>query len=73
MNEGAAAKVFASEAVGRIVDQALQLAGGDALIRGHPLERLYREVRSLRVGGGATDILRLNVARGMLEFNAGRI
>lgn len=73
LNEASAAKVIASEGCGRVVDQALQLAGGDALRRGHPLERTYRQVRSLRVGGGATDILRLAVARGALEFHAGRL
>jgi len=73
MNEGALAKVFATEAVGRVVDQAIQLVGGNALITGHPLERLYREVRSLRIAEGASDLLRLNVARGILEFGAGRV
>lgn len=73
MNEGALAKVFATEAVGRVVNQAIQLVGGNALITGHPLERLYREVRSLRIAEGASDLLRLNVARGILEFGAGRV
>lgn len=73
LNEGSMAKVFAAEAVGRIVDQAIQLAGGDALTSGHPLERLYRRVRALRIGGGATEIVRLSIARGMLEFDSGRV
>jgi alkylation response protein AidB-like acyl-CoA dehydrogenase len=73
MNEGSMAKVFATEAVGRVVDQAIQLVGGNALITGHPLERLYREVRSLRIAEGATDVLRLNIARGRLEFASGRV
>lgn len=73
INEAAATKVFCTEAAGRIVDGAVQLVGGQALIVGHPLERLYRRVRSMRLTGGASDILRLNVARGIIEFNAGRL
>lgn len=73
INEGAATKVFCTEVVGRVVDTAVQLVGGQALIVGHPLERLYRRVRSMRLAGGASDILRLNVARGIIEFDAGRL
>ncbi len=73
INEAAAAKVFCTEVAGRVVDGAVQLVGGQALIVGHPLERLYRRVRSMRLAGGASDILRLNVARGVIEFNAGRL
>ncbi|MSQ29753.1 MAG: acyl-CoA dehydrogenase [Dehalococcoidia bacterium] len=73
MNEAAAAKVFCTEVIGRVVDSAVQLVGGQALIVGHPLERLYRRVRSMRLAAGANDILRLNVARGVIEFNAGRL
>jgi len=71
MNEIMATKVFTCEAVNRIVDTAVQLVGGNALISGHPLEKLYRRVRSLRLAGGATDVLRLNIARGRIEFDSG--
>ena len=73
INEIMAAKVFCTETAGRVVDQAVQLAGGQALVTGHPLERLYREVRSMRLAGGASDVLRLNIARGVFEFKAGRL
>jgi alkylation response protein AidB-like acyl-CoA dehydrogenase len=73
INEGAAAKVFCTEMAGRVVDGAVQLVGGQALIEGHPLERLYRRVRSMRLAGGASDILRLTVARGIVEFDTGRL
>ncbi len=72
-NEGMATKVLASEAAGRTIDAAVQLVGGQALVHGHPLERLYRQVRALRLAEGANDLLRLNLARGGLEFNAGRL
>jgi alkylation response protein AidB-like acyl-CoA dehydrogenase len=71
VNEGIACKVFATETVGEVVDAAMQLVGGKALIIGHPLERLSREVRALRIAEGASDVLRLNLARGSLDLNKG--
>lgn len=73
MNEAMATKVYCSELVGRIADAAVQLVGGQALVVGHPLEEFYRRVRGLRLAGGAVDLLRLQVARGRIEFGAGRL
>lgn len=73
INEGIACKVMATETIGSVVDSAIQLVGGNALVTGHPLERLYRQVRSLRLAEGGSDVLRLNLARGRLELNKGRI
>ena len=71
VNETAVTKVFATEAAGQVVDTAVQLYGGQALVRGHPLEQLYREVRSFRFVEGANDLLRLNVSRGRFELLKG--
>ncbi|MDX1384593.1 MAG: acyl-CoA dehydrogenase family protein [Thermoanaerobaculia bacterium] len=73
VNEVMATKVFCVESVGCIVDQAIQMVGGRGLIHGHPLERLYRRVRALRLAEGASDLLRLQIARGRLELDKGRI
>ncbi len=62
----AMAKAVATEAVAHIVDRAMQLAGGAAVVEGHPLARLYRRVRSWRIAEGTTEILRLTVARRLL-------
>ncbi len=59
----ATAKWLASECLHRTVDRAIQLHGAQALLRGHPLERLYRWSRSLRIAEGPTELLRLTVAR----------
>lgn len=64
------AKVFCTEACGRVVDTALQLAGGEAVVVGHPLERLYRAVRSLRLAEGPSDLLRLQIAEAALSATA---
>jgi alkylation response protein AidB-like acyl-CoA dehydrogenase len=73
VNEAIACKVFATEMVGQVVDNAIQLVGGAALVDGHPLEQLYRRVRSMRLAEGGSDVLRLNLARGSLDLNKGRI
>ena len=73
VNEAAATKVLCTETIGRIVDTAVQLAGGQALIEGEALEQMYRRVRSLRFAGGASDILRLSIARGIFDFDSGRV
>ena len=73
MNEVVIAKVFCTEALGRVVDMAIQLVGGRALDAGHPLEQLYRRVRSLRIAEGASDLLRLNLAKGRLDLNKGNL
>ncbi|MBV1877910.1 MAG: acyl-CoA/acyl-ACP dehydrogenase [Pseudomonadales bacterium] len=73
VNETIATKVFCTETAGRVVDCALQLLGGQALVTGHPLEQLYRQVRSLRLVEGASDLLRLNLVKGKLELGLGRV
>lgn len=73
VNECMAAKAFATETVGTIVDAAIQLAGGEAVVEGHPLEAAYRRVRVLRLAEGDTDTLRVNVARGRFDKGLGRI
>ncbi len=73
VNETIATKVFCTETAGRVIDMAVQLVGGQALVRGHPLERLYRQVRSLRLVEGASDLLRINLAKGKLELGKGRL
>ena len=73
VNEVMCTKVYCTEVAGRIVDAAVQLVGGNAITEGHPLERMYREVRSMRFTEGASDILRLNIAKGKLDLNKGTL
>jgi acyl-CoA dehydrogenase len=65
--EGAAAKLFATEAAQRIVDRAVQIHGGQGVMRGATVERLYREVRALRIYEGTSEIQKLVIARHMLK------
>jgi alkylation response protein AidB-like acyl-CoA dehydrogenase len=73
VNEGMACKVFATECIGEAVDTAIQLVGGSALVDGHPLAILYKKVRAWRLAEGASDVLRLNIGRGILELGKGRV
>lgn len=65
MQELAMAKLFASEVCGRIVDRVLQVHGGAAYMVDHPIERLYRVARVLRIGGGTSEIQRRLIAKGL--------
>jgi acyl-CoA dehydrogenase len=65
--EAAAAKLFATETAQRVVDRAVQIHGGQGLLRGSTVERLYREVRALRIDQGASEIQKLIVAGSLLE------
>jgi acyl-CoA dehydrogenase len=61
------AKLFATEAAQRIIDQALQIHGGVGLVSGHIAERLYRDVRALRIYEGTSEIQRLVIARALVK------
>jgi acyl-CoA dehydrogenase len=61
--EAAMAKWFATEAAGRVCDRAVQLFGGRGVTRGEAVERLYRDVRALRIYEGASEIQQLVIAR----------
>lgn len=73
VNETIAAKVFASETANQVVDAAIQLVGGEALVSGHPLERAMRRLRGWRLAEGESDTLRVNLSRGFLDLGKGRL
>jgi acyl-CoA dehydrogenase len=65
--EAAMAKMHATEAAQRVVDDAVQILGGLGVKHGHPVERLYREVRALRIYEGATEVQKLIIAKDLLK------
>jgi acyl-CoA dehydrogenase len=65
--ESAAAKLAATEMAQRVVDRAVQIHGGAGVMRGATVERLYREVRALRIYEGTSEIQRLVIAREILK------
>ena len=65
--EAAMAKSFATEAAQTIVDDAIQVLGGRGVLADHPLDRLYRSVRALRIYEGTTEILGLVIAGQILK------
>lgn len=65
--EAAMAKWHATEAAQRVIDGALQLFGGQGVLAHHPVERLYREIRALRVYEGASEVQQLVIAGQVLR------
>ena len=61
--EAAAAKLFATEMVGRVADRAIQVYGGNGFMTEMGIERFWREVRAQRLYEGTSEILRTNVAK----------
>ena len=64
--EAAMAKLHATEAAQRVIDNAVQLHGGDGVRHGFTVESLYREIRALRIYEGASDVQRIVIARAVL-------
>jgi alkylation response protein AidB-like acyl-CoA dehydrogenase len=65
--EAAMAKAFATEAAQRIVDDAVQVLGGRGVLASHPVDRLYRSVRALRIYEGTTEVQHLVIAAQLLQ------
>jgi acyl-CoA dehydrogenase len=65
--EASEAKLFATEAAGRIIDSAVQIHGGTGLVSGTVVERLYRDVRALRIYEGTSEIQKLVIASQLLK------
>lgn len=65
--EASEAKLYATEAACRIVDQAVQIHGGSGLVRGSVVERLYRDVRALRIYEGTSEIQKLIIANQLVK------
>jgi acyl-CoA dehydrogenase len=66
----AMAKMAATEVAQRAIDRAVQLFGGRGVMRGEIPERLYREIRALRIYEGATEVQKLIIARALLSEKA---
>jgi acyl-CoA dehydrogenase len=67
------AKMHATEAAQQVIDSAVQLHGGLGVTSGQIVERLYREIRALRIYEGATEIQKLIIARQTLtDFQAAK-
>jgi alkylation response protein AidB-like acyl-CoA dehydrogenase len=65
--EAAMAKMVATESAQRVIDAAVQMWGGLGVVSGQPVESLYREIRSLRIYEGATEVQQLIIARELLR------
>jgi acyl-CoA dehydrogenase len=68
--EAAMAKMFATEAAQSVIDRAVQLHGGLGVTKGVAVEKLYREIRALRIYEGATEVQKIVIARELLKRRA---
>ena len=69
--EAAMAKMTATENAQQVIDAAVQIWGGMGVVSEVPVERLYREIRSLRIYEGATEVQQLIIARELIrQFNS---
>ena len=65
--EAAMAKMHATETAQKVIDAAVQMFGALGVVSEHPVERLYREIRALRIYEGATEVQQLIIARELLR------
>lgn len=65
--EAAMAKLFATEEAQKVIDQAVQIFGGLGVVSGTTVEGLYREIRSLRIYEGTSEIQKLIIAANLLK------
>lgn len=65
--ESAVTKLFVAQAVNRVVDTALQVLGGAGYTDDFPIERMFRELRLLRIGAGSDEIMKFLIARELLK------
>ena len=65
--QAAMAKLAATEGAQQVIDSAVQLFGGAGVVSGAPVERLYREIRSLRIYEGATEVQQLIIGRDLIK------
>jgi alkylation response protein AidB-like acyl-CoA dehydrogenase len=65
--EAAMAKMSATEGAQQVIDAAVQIWGGLGVVSEQPVERLYREIRALRIYEGATEVQQLIIARELLQ------
>lgn len=61
------AKLTSTETTQQVIDVAMQMFGGLGVVSGQPVERLYRDIRSLRIYEGATEVQQVIIVRELLR------
>ena len=65
------AKIFSAKTAINSADKAMQISGGHGYMEVHPLERIYRDARHLRLYMGTDEVLKIRVAKSLLETGMG--
>ena len=66
-------KMVATESAQQVIDSAVQIFGGLGVVSEVPVERLYRDIRALRIYEGATEVQKLIIARELLKEAAANV
>lgn len=64
--EASMAKLHATESAQKVIDEAVQIFGGQGVVSGAPVEKLYREIRALRIYEGASEVQKVVIAKAAL-------
>lgn len=70
--EAAMAKLYATDTAQQTIDKAVQLFGGAGVVSGNIVERLYREIRALRIYEGASEVQKVVIARAVIAEAQGK-
>ena len=70
VKEASCCKLFATETAGKVADRVLQIFGGAGFMSDYPIERIYRDVRVMRIYEGTSQIQQLLIAKQMLKEHA---
>ncbi|MBT7293513.1 MAG: acyl-CoA dehydrogenase, partial [Rhodospirillaceae bacterium] len=60
------AKLYATDSAQQVIDEAVQIFGGQGVVSGSPVEKLYREIRALRIYEGASEVQKVVIAKAAL-------
>ncbi|MBT7293971.1 MAG: acyl-CoA dehydrogenase [Rhodospirillaceae bacterium] len=69
--EAAMAKLYATDSAQQVIDEAVQIFGGQGVVSGSPVEKLYREIRALRIYEGASEVQKVVIAKAALAAREG--
>ena len=69
--EASMAKLYATDSAQQVIDEAVQIFGGQGVVSGSPVEKLYREIRALRIYEGASEVQKVVIAKAALAAREG--
>lgn len=69
LSEASQAKLFASEMAEKVCSQAIQIHGGYGYLEDYPVQRFYRDARITQIYEGTSEVQRMIITRGLVDYN----